>query len=224
MNGFFNLDGPFYKWGSEIADVMILSILWLVCCIPIFTIGASTTALFYVFGKKVRGEDPYVFRHFFQSFKENFKQATIITIILGVMLFSSYLYVEMLLSGTAPIWVKMIGMFFVIQVAFISLYIFPVLSRFEMSIKNIFISSFIFTNKHFITSILCVILFAANVYVVLSLSPFTLFSFGIYALVSSYLFQRIFTKNIEAAQAAKEKAAAEAAKEEEGTDEIIEEI
>lgn len=224
MNGFFNLDGPFYKWGTEVADIMILSLLWIVCSIPIVTIGASTTALFYVYGKKVRKEDPYIVKMFFKSFKENFKQATILTFIVGIMAFSAYLYAEILLSGTAAGWVKVVGLFFIIQVTFISIYIFPVLSRFDMTIKNILISSFMFANKHFITSIICSILFGISVFVVLSLSPFTMFSFGIYALVSSFLLQRVFTKNIEAMAVEEEriKKAEQASADEEIVDEIVE--
>lgn len=221
MGGFFNLDGPFYKWGTEIADIMILSLLWVICSLPIFTIGASTTALFYVLGKKVRKEDPYVAKNFFQSFKQNFKQATILTFIFGLMAFSGYLYFEILRSGQASTTIKVLGLFFMIQVTFITLYIFPVLSRFEMPIKNIIISSFIFANKHFITSIICTILFAISVFVAISLNPLSIFSFGLYALVSSFLFQRVFTKNINAVQAEQ----AKQAKQEEGEEaEIIESV
>lgn len=215
MGSFFNLDGPFQKWGTEVADIMILSVLWIVCSIPIFTMGASTTALFYVLGKKVRKEDPYVAKSFFRSFKDNFVQGTILTVIAGVMAFSAYLYFEILLSGTAPMWIRVIGLFFILQVTFISLYMFPILSRFEMPIKNILISSFVFANKHFATSILCAILFGASVYATLSLSPLSIFSFGIYALVSSFLFQRVFTKSINEVEAARLKKE----KEESGEDE-----
>lgn len=225
MNGFFNLDGPFYKWGTEVADIMILSILWLVCSIPIVTIGASTTALFYVLGKKVRKEDPYVAKNFFKSFRQNFKQATILTVIFSLMVFSAYLYFEILLSGTASLWIKIIGLFFIIQVTFITLYIFPVLSRFEMPIKNIIISSFIFANKHFVSSFLIAIMFAISMFVALSLNPLSIFSFGLYALASSFLFQRIFTKNINDVQAAKEKAEKDArGASEEGEEDILEEL
>ena len=213
MNGFFNLDGPFYKWGTEVADIMILSILWLVCSLPVFTMGASTTALFYVLGKKVRKEDPYIVKSFFSSFKDNFVQATILTFIFGVMAFSAYLYFEMLLGGQANIVIRIMGMFFIIQVTFITLYIFPVLSRFEMPIKNIIISSVIFANKHIITSLICAALFGVSVFVAMSLNPLSIFSFGIYALVSSFLFQRIFTKNINEVAAAQEKAEKEALEE-----------
>ena len=155
MNDFFDLDGPFYKWGTEVADVMILTLLWLVCSLPVLTIGASTTALFYVYGKKVRGEDPYVFRSFFKGFKDNFKQATIITFILGMLWMSVYLYHEILTSGAAQVWVQMIGLFYIIQVIIITMYLFPVLSRFQLTIKNLFITSFILGHKHLPTTLLC---------------------------------------------------------------------
>ena len=197
MNSFFNLDGPFYKWGTELADVMILSLLWLVCSLPVFTVGASTTALFYVYGKKVRGEDPYVFKSFFKSFKNNFKQATVITVILGVLWMSVYLYYQILTGGNAQLWLKIMGLFYILQVIVITLYVFPILSRFEMTIKNLLITSFLFGNKHLPTTIGCAILFAGFLFVVMTPTPLLIFAFGVYALLSSYLLQRIFTKYIE---------------------------
>ena len=179
MNRFFDIDGPVYKWGTEIADFMILSILWLVCSIPIFTIGASTTALFYVLGKKVRKEDTYVFKPFFKSFKENFLQATIITVILAIVWFSSYLYYEILVSGKAQIWVKIMGLFSIIQVMIFTMYVFPILSRFHMTTKNLIMNSFILGNRHILSTALCGILFIGFIIMLTSLSPFSIFSFGL---------------------------------------------
>lgn len=196
MKGFFNLDGPFYKWGTEIADIMILSLLWLLCCLPVVTIGASTTALFYVFGKKARKEDPYIVRSFFKSFKENFLQATILTFILGILWFSVYLYYKILTQGTPQTWLWVMGIFFILQVSIVTLYLFPILSRFDMSIKNLLLSGFIFGNRHLPTTILCGALFLGCILLVMTASPFTIFAFGIYAWISSYLFQRVFTRHI----------------------------
>ena len=197
MGGFFNLDGPFHKWGTEVADVMLLSLLWLVCSLPIFTIGASTTALYYVFGKKVRGEDPYVFRHFFKSFKQNFKQSTALTFMLGLLWLSVYLYYKIITGGDTKIWLQVMALFYIVQVTVITLYIFPVLSRFEMTIKNLFIASFLYGNRHLFTTFICGILFVVAVFFTISLTPFSIFAFGIYALISSYFFQKVFTRHIE---------------------------
>ncbi len=64
----FDIEGPLYRWTSELADLVILSVYWIIGCIPIITIGTSTSALFYVYGKKIRKEDPYITREFFKSY------------------------------------------------------------------------------------------------------------------------------------------------------------
>ena len=196
MGGFFNLDGPFYKWGTEVADIMILSLLWLIFSLPIFTIGASTTALFYVCGKKVRKEDPYIFKSFLSSFKNNFKQGTVLTLVLGLLWFSVYLYYKIITSGNAQVWLQIMGLFYMIQVLIITLYLFPVLSRFEMTIKNLLITSFILANRHLPTTILCSVLFLGVIIAVITPTPIAIFAFGIYGIISSYFFQRIFTRHI----------------------------
>ena len=66
---------------NKMADLMILDLIALVCCIPIITIGASMTALHYMALKIVRNEEVYIVRGFWKSFKMNFRQATVIWLI-----------------------------------------------------------------------------------------------------------------------------------------------
>ena len=105
MNNFFNFDGPFFTILNRVSDLIILNVLWLICCIPIVTIGASTTAMYYVALKMVNNEESYVTRSFFKSFRENFRQSTIIWLIMlpiGILIaFNLYvsLFVEIRMSG-----------------------------------------------------------------------------------------------------------------------------
>ena len=82
MRGIFNLDSPLMQGLGKFADLMILNFLAMICCIPIFTIGASITALHYMSLKIVRGEECYIAKGFFKSFTQNFKQATVIWLVL----------------------------------------------------------------------------------------------------------------------------------------------
>ena len=82
MGRFFNMDSPLFSFLNRVADLIILNLLTLVCCIPIFTVGAAMTGLNYVCLKMVRNEEGYIVRGFFKSFKQNFKQATIIWLII----------------------------------------------------------------------------------------------------------------------------------------------
>ena len=81
MNRIFNMDNKFFTFMGRIADLIILNLLCIVCCIPIVTIGPAITAMFYVTMKMVRNEESYIVKGFFHSFKENLKQGIIINII-----------------------------------------------------------------------------------------------------------------------------------------------
>ena len=80
MNRFFNMDNKFFVFMGRVADLLLLNFLCILCCIPVVTAGASITALYYVTLKMARDEESYIARSFFRSFKQNFKQATIINI------------------------------------------------------------------------------------------------------------------------------------------------
>ena len=62
---------------GKVVDIVWLSLLWLLCCLPVVTIGASSTALYYTVHKTIRGSRGYTTRTFFTALKDNFKQATL---------------------------------------------------------------------------------------------------------------------------------------------------
>ena len=82
LEGFFNYDYPVWRFIGKLGDLVLLNLLWLVCCIPVFTAGAATTAVYYVTLKLVRDEDDSTIKSFFRSFIQNFKQATAIWLLI----------------------------------------------------------------------------------------------------------------------------------------------
>ena len=96
MGRIFDMNNKFFSFMSEVADLCILNIICVVCCIPVITAGASITAMYYVTLKMVRNEEAYIVRSFFKSFKQNFKQATIINLIM--LLIGLILYVDLNVS------------------------------------------------------------------------------------------------------------------------------
>lgn len=78
MNGFFNLDNPVLVFLGKVTDLIVLNILVLVCCIPIVTIGASFTAMYFVLLRIRRNETTYIVKEFLCSFKKNFKDAILL--------------------------------------------------------------------------------------------------------------------------------------------------
>ena len=73
----FNWDNIVFQILGKLVDCVWVSILWVICCIPVFTIGASTTALYYTVHKSIRGDRGYTTRTFFGAFRDNFKAATL---------------------------------------------------------------------------------------------------------------------------------------------------
>ena len=82
MNSLLNPDNPVMQFITKIVNAVYLNILWFFCSLPVFTIGASTTALYYVTLKMVKNEEGNITKAFFHSFRENFKQGTVIWLIL----------------------------------------------------------------------------------------------------------------------------------------------
>ena len=139
---FLSLDSPLMKFLNRMTDVLWLNILTIVCSIPIVTAGASFTALHYVCLKMVRDEEGYVTKDFFKSFKKNFKQATIIWVIVLLLTLLIYVDYKCLQYVENPTF-----MFAAITAAAIFmlctlLYIFPVLSHFENTVKGTIKNSF----------------------------------------------------------------------------------
>lgn len=150
MNRFFNMDNKFFVFMGRVADLIILNLLCLICCIPIVTAGASITAMYYVTLKMARDEESYIVRSFFKSFKENFKQATIINVIMlatAIMLFLDLNIVNNM-EGTMYKVLFCIFIAFTFLYALLFLYIYPVLSKFYNTIKNTFVNAFLMAIRH----------------------------------------------------------------------------
>ncbi|MGN0376623.1 MAG: YesL family protein [Suilimivivens sp.] len=143
MGKIFDLDSPLMNGLNKLADLIWLNILTVICCIPIITIGASMTALHYVVLKMVKDEESYITKAYFKSFKQNFRQATLIwLILLGIMLLLVGDFIIFRFSGIAfPWWFQAVLLAIAILVLFATMHLFPLLSRYENSIKNTYKNS-----------------------------------------------------------------------------------
>ena len=140
MGGLFNLDSPVMRFLGRMADLLWLNVLTLLLCILVIPAGAALTALNYMCLKIVRGEDCYITKGYFKSFRENFKQATLIWLIVLVVLAVLYGDYRILTqSGIQfPMALKVIIMAVTLLLGLVLMYVFPVLSRYENTIRNTF--------------------------------------------------------------------------------------
>lgn len=82
MKSLFQMDGPLFRALSWLSELMVLNLCFLVGCLPVFTIGASITALY---ASLFFREDGGGTRRFFREFRRNFRQGVILGLILGAL-------------------------------------------------------------------------------------------------------------------------------------------
>ena len=150
MDKLFNMDNKFFSFMGRAADLFMLNVVFVICCLPVVTIGASLTALHYVTLKMARNEESYIIRSFFKSFKQNFKQATIINLIMlliaGVLYFDTNIVRQMGGSMSKVLYIIFIALGIIYLAVF--LYIYPVLAKFYNSVKNTFRNAFLMSIMH----------------------------------------------------------------------------
>jgi len=196
MSGFFGQDGIFNKIGSGIADMMILGLLWTLASLPLVTMGAATTAVYYVNTKKASGKDAYLWRDFWQAFRRDFLLSTAVFLTLGAIL--TLLVFNILNMGLVEVFgnfVLVLHFFILAELAFVALYAFAIISRFQMGYVQIFKSAFLMANRHIFTTLSNLVLLAAIILLSWGVMPILgVFAMGIYSYYSSFLIVRIFKK------------------------------
>lgn len=144
MGKLFNLDSPILRVLGTLADMCLLNIMTILCCLPVFTAGAAITAMHYVLLKMVRNEEGYVWKDFWKSFKENLWQGmaigSILLIFVAFFLVDCYIFKGMVETVSVPM--LAIAGAFALFLYMIYLYAFPLLAHFHNTvlgtIKNAF--------------------------------------------------------------------------------------
>ena len=200
MNKLFDLDSPVMRVLNRMADLMILNILVLFLCLPVVTAGAAFTAMHFVLLKIVRDEEGYLVKGFFKSFKQNFKQATLLWLLMLFLI--ALIVLDLMILNFSGMDLPRIYTILILAVALILLivavYVFPVLARFDNSIKNTLRNAFFISFLNLPKSILMlVLLFLPAVIVYFSSYSFifmVLFGFSAPAYASAYLYSGIFKR------------------------------
>lgn len=201
-------DSLFGKLFAFLGHLIMLNILWILCSLPVITLGPSTTALYYSVLKMRKGTDHSAWKDFFYSFKSSFRQSAVSGLILtaaGILLFLErrfLLNMEGSLSAVLGYAVATVTALWFLVV----LYLFPVISAFENSLGKLLYHAFYFAfhNIHYLIAI-CVISFFPMYFTIAdaAMLPFYLFfwlsaGFALTAYVNAVFFYRMFTPYLNA--------------------------
>jgi uncharacterized membrane protein YesL len=185
---------------NKVADIMILNLLFIIFSIPLFTMGASFTASYYMGYKMVKGEETYIVKGFWKAFKENFVQSTIlwaiILLIAGVLVadYRMILYSGIEFARWMRIAILAVTVVLILGISFV----FPMQARYANTVKNTFKNAFLMSLAHIPSAVAICVIFVLPV-VVYYFFPqlfavLFLLSFGLIFMGQSFLLMKIFTK------------------------------
>ncbi len=200
MGGIFSYDSKFTLALHKFADVIIVSVLWIIGCLPLLTIGTSTTALYYTTIKAVSGEGAIV-KNYFKSYKENLKQSIVVEIVLLIIAYIMYINWKIIfnMSDGGDVF-KVVYFVVLLWLVPIVCYLFPILARFAMSTKLLFINAFVLSFKNLpktifivLTSMLPIVCLVVRIEYVIKLLPLIVLAApGLIAFLNATMFIKVF--------------------------------
>lgn len=156
MGNIFRPDSPLMRFMMLITNLIILNILWLLCCIPVVTAGAATVAMHTVLLGYIAGKDDAVVKPFFRAFRENFRTVTplwLVNFLIGAVMAAEIFYLSV---GDTALWLKVLfGVLLFLYTAATS-YLYPLLARYQTTRKAAVFNSFALALRHLLSSV-CVV-------------------------------------------------------------------
>lgn len=199
LDRIFNYENPIYRFLGKIVDAIVLNLIYMVCCIPVITIGPATTALYYALMRDVMDEDPHYVRAYFRSFKLNFKQGLLLgLIVLGVgASFGAAAYAYNYIDSSQNFWNIMKGASIIsfLVYLFILQYVFAILANFHTTISKAIQGAFYLSIKNFGYTLLMILFmaipFGLLVYDFFNFLPVMLLGVGCVVYLDSYFLNKI---------------------------------
>ena len=205
MSRFWSIDSPIMSGLGTLADMILLNIVYIICCLPVITIGASTTALYTVTLKMVRKEYPAVLKSFFKAFRKNFKHSTLCWIpaaLTGLLLLVDLRIMGLIEGAGRTVLLALLGIVLVVYIMVMT-YLFPYIARFENTIRQTFKNVLLISIAHLPATLLMagitialavLVFFSARTFVLATIVGF-FFGFAALAYLKSLLLTRIFKKH-----------------------------
>lgn len=198
----FRYNSPLMMFLSRLGDLIVLNILWLVCCLPVITAGAATTALYScAFNLDEANEQP-VFLRFWSAFRAGFGKSTALFAIWVVMmaLLAANLWFYLVLLRDLDGWFRFLPMIPAVLLLLVSSYLFPLQAQFENSLGQLLKNAFSLTLVHLPTTVVMAFIdcfpvlllyFKTDVFLYL-LAAWSLFGFALLAYLKSYFAKKVF--------------------------------
>ena len=202
MYHLFNPENKFWNFIAKITDVACMSILWALVSLPVFTIGATTTAFYDFSLHQVNDREGKILKSFFGSFKAHFGRATVLWLIelAGIAFFALDLWAvwNFFLAKGGVIGIALMGFCACIALIFLScvMYVYPLLATFDFKLKKLLRDSFIMAMGNLHVTITLFVMTALVCVLIYYVSGLFFFWIGLYIFFSSYFITGVFLKYV----------------------------
>jgi uncharacterized membrane protein YesL len=160
MKGLFDFNNPFMSFINKLADLMILNALTLICCLPIVTVGASLSSMYYVLLRLRKEETSFVTKDFFHAFRQNLRQGIILWILYlsAIIVLAAEYYLIFVACIPELVEARYAVYLFTVLVLISLTWSFVLLSRYNNSVGRIIINSYFIGFTHFVRTIMMALL------------------------------------------------------------------
>lgn len=193
MNKSTKFNGTVYEIGSLIFDLILLNCLWILCSLPLITMGGATAALFYTISKIIKGETTSVFMDYFKGFRENFKIGTILGIFLFVSIGIVFLNINYINDfGNIGKILFPAQVIIGYELLILGIYGFPLIATYNITIMQIVKNSLVIGNRHILVTVICILMLSGLCFI--TIKWLSLIFISLYALISYHLIYKVFRK------------------------------
>lgn len=195
---FFNSSNPFWNITGHLFDLFVVNVLWLICCIPILTIGPATTAFYYSTIQMTLDDDSSPSGLFFRSFRLNLKQGMLLGVPFTLLLLFLARDIRLCYQTGRGIYSFLLAIFAILllMVVFMALYLFPLLAKLEKTTPELLALSFTLSLKHIPATLLMAFTLIVGCWIV-HLLPGTVFLvFGIVFYLNSHIIVGILSRYV----------------------------
>lgn len=204
--GIFNPENGFYQVTGKMVDLFLLSVFWLLCCIPVVTIGPSTAALYNTVARCIRGSERNSWGMFFRTFRENLKVGILTTLVLLpaavlLVLLQGLLYQTAVVGQAGYVLYVAYQIFLLLPLGALC-YVFPVLSRFTFRTGGLLLNCSKLAMAHLPSTVGMGLLLALAIWACSHMPVLAAILPALLALFHSFPLERIFRPYIRAQRAA----------------------
>lgn len=192
MGGIFSVEGKVFTVTSKMVDMVVITLMWILGCIPIITIFTSTSSLYHTTVKCIRYDRGKAYEEFIDAYKKNLRQGISLTILYGligmIIGWLDYKVFFLSQSRTSIVFILAVGMLMLTVLYLLNvLWIVPVFSRFSNTLGNILKLNYVTSTRYLIRSIPMMAVIVTAVIMMQASIPLVIIFPSLVMLINSYI-------------------------------------